>query len=248
VSNGHVESPGDGVDRFEIKLNFDASQIDKAMAVFGIDPDKGKDRRIWFAEIRAGRDGPEALPLLGRGVILRVRAKKSSGDVTLKLRGPDGCIDVAAWRALMDDLDGESKIEGDWAAHRLVSGSLGADLSDEARHALDGPTPDAVDLMSEAQRRLAERLLVPLSGVTLLGPIASRTWEADDDIAAERWTVGDHGDLQFLEVSVVTGDDPEEAQSRLRKRALEGGLDLGDEQEPKTTLVLQHLAGLHGPA
>ena len=66
--------------------------------MFGLDREKAKDRKIWFGEVVTGHDGRDALPLLERGVILRVRAtKKTSGDITLKLRGPDGGIDAAAW-------------------------------------------------------------------------------------------------------------------------------------------------------
>jgi hypothetical protein len=228
----------DRVDRYELKLNVGSPDVEKAMDVFGIEPDKGKDRRIWFGEVLGGDDGRGALPLLGRGVILRVRAKKNSGDVTLKLRGPDDCLDVAAWRARTAGL--EAKIEGDWGARRLVSGSLDADLSGAGRAALDHPHPAIVDLMSVAQRRLAAELLVPLTEVTLLGPVAARKWDADHDgdVAAELWEVDD---LRFLEISVVTDDDPEKAQDRLRERAADAGLAV-DEGEPKTTTVLRYLA------
>jgi hypothetical protein len=231
----------DQVDQYEIKLNVASSDVEKAMALFGIKPDKGKDRRIWFGEVLSGDDGRDALPLLGRGVILRVRAKKSGGDVTLKLRGPDGCLDVAAWRARTAGLD--AKIEGDWAARRLVSGSLDAELSAAGRAALDHPGPAVVDLMSVAQRRFAAELLLPLTAVTLLGPVAAQKWDADHDgdVAAELWEVDG---LRLLEISVVTKDDPEKAQDLLRKRAADAGLAL-DEGEPKTTMVLRRLAERH---
>jgi hypothetical protein len=223
----------DDVDQFEIKVNFGAAQIEKAMQVFGLDPDAGKDRRIWFGEITNGRDGREALPLLGRGVILRVRAKEDEGDVTLKLRGPDGCIDAGAWRDRTRGLD--AKVEGDWAGRRLVSASLSADF-DAAGDELDHPSLTA--LMSDAQRALARELLIPISAVELLGPIASRKWKVGD-VEAERWVVDD---LTFLEISVVTKKDPEKAQHRLEQHARDGGLKLEDDQEPKTTRVLRHLA------
>ena len=126
------------------------------------------------------------------------------GDVTLKLRGPDGCLDAAAWRTRTAGL--EAKIEGDWAGHRLVSGSLDADLTDAGRAALGKPAPVVADLMSEAQRKLAKELFLPLADVTLLGPVAAKKWDAenDGDIAAELWEVDD---LRFLEISVVTDDE-----------------------------------------
>jgi hypothetical protein len=227
----------DLVDQYEIKLNVTAPDVEKAMQVFGIEPHKGKGRRIWFGEVLTGDDGPGALPLLERGVILRVRAKKNSGDVTLKLRGPDGCLDAEAWRARTGGLD--AKIEGDWSGRRLVSASLDSDLTVAGRAAVDQPDPALDRLVSPAQQRLATELLVPLREVTLLGPVAATKWEPDHDgdVAAELWEVDE---LRFLEISVVTKDDPEGAQERLRKRAAGAGLAV-DEGEPKTTTVLRHL-------
>jgi hypothetical protein len=227
----------DGVDRFEIKVNFAAAQIDKAMEVFGIDPAAAKQRRIWFGEVVSGRDGRGALPLLERGVILRVRAKAHSGDVTVKLRGPDGCLDVAAWRARTQGLD--AKVEGDWAARHLVSASLDATFEASVPN---GSAPAPATVLSTAQKALARDLLVPLDQVELLGPIDARKWDpdGDDGVAAELWTVDD---LRFLEVSVVTEDDPEKAQEQLRGRARDAGLTLDEGQDPKTTIVLRRLAG-----
>jgi hypothetical protein len=65
------------------------------------------------------------------GVIVRVRAKKKSGDVTIKLRDPDGGIDARAWRAGAGNRS-DAKIEGDWTGKRLVSASLGHDLDEDA--------------------------------------------------------------------------------------------------------------------
>lgn len=228
--------------RFEIKLNFAADQIEQAMHVFGIDADQGKDRRIWFGEIRDGLDGIDALPLAARGIILRVRAKKKGGDVTLKLRGPDGCIDVGSWHARTDRFGDAAKIEGDWAGRRQVSASLSHDFDDSV-----GPAPSLTDLLSNGQRQLSQELLVPLGPVTLLGPITATKWDADGDgeVAAELWAVDD---LRFLEVSIVTADEPEKAQAALEQRARDGGLLLAPGQETKTSTVLKHLAGRHdGP-
>jgi hypothetical protein len=159
VSN--VQNGADGPSPFEIKLNFEASQITQAMQVFGIEEDEGKDRSIWFGEILDGRDGVTALPLSGRGVILRVRTMENGGDCTLKLRGPDGCLDLAAWRKRTDEFGEAAKVEGDWAGRRLVSASLDHDLDDDERAAMDGPAPVLASVLSEPQRLLAHDLLVP---------------------------------------------------------------------------------------
>ena len=176
-----------------------------------------------------------------RGVILRVRAKKKGGDVTLKLRGPDGCVDVGGWQARTARFGDAAKIEGDWAGRRQVSASLGHDFDAAAGAVLDGPAPAVADLLSGEQRLLAQELLIPLGPVTLLGPITAKKWDADGDgdVAAELWSVDT---LRFLEVSVVTTDAPEKAQAALEQRAREGGLDLVPGQETKTSTVLTYLA------
>ena len=80
----------------EIKLDFAATQIEQAKIVFGLD-DQPEQRRISFSEVINGLDGRNALPLLGRGVVLRFREKRMS-DATLKLRAPGGAINAAAWK------------------------------------------------------------------------------------------------------------------------------------------------------
>jgi hypothetical protein len=227
----------------EIKVNFGPDQIEKAKKVFGLDRES-KDRQIWFGEILSGQDGRDALPLLERGVILRVRAtKKQSGDVTLKLRGPDGCIDASAWDKRTRSLTGESKLEGDWADQRLVSASLTAKSDKAGREDLAAELPPITSLMSEEQTDLARELLISIDGVELLGPIVAQKWEHEQEggIDAEEWSVGS---LHFLEISVVAkaGTDPEEAQQELEQRARAGGLEFEEGGGPKTTLVLQHLA------
>jgi hypothetical protein len=181
-----VQNDADGPTLFEIKLNIEAPQIAHAMQVFGIEEDEGKDRSIWFGEILDGRDGVTTLPLSARGVILRVRTKENGGDCTLKLRRPDGCLDLAAWRKRTDEFGEAAKVEGDRAGRRLVSASLDHDLDDDARAAMDGPAPVVASVLSEPQRLLAHELLVPLAPVTLLGPIAARKWKLGGGVEAER--------------------------------------------------------------
>ena len=84
----------------EIKVNFTGSQIEQAKQVFGLEAGRGQEaghlvrrdpdraRRPGGAASAGPRRHPAGPP-----------AKKESGDVTVKLRGPDGCIDVAAWDA-----------------------------------------------------------------------------------------------------------------------------------------------------
>jgi len=230
-------------DGVEIKLNFGASQIAQARELFELDRDDGKARRIWFGENRRGLDGRSALPLSARGIILRVREKKNS-DVTLKIRGPDGCLDLSVWTERTRGLGELAKVEGDWSGERrLVSASLDGALGEKALDELGKRNPVVERLLTEEQRALAEELLLPLHSVELLGQIEARKWdpEHDGDVAAELWEVDE--DMRFLEVSVwVTARDPEAALKDLEQRAVKGGLRIDPMQNTKTTTVLRHLA------
>jgi hypothetical protein len=226
----------------EIKVNFTGMQIERAKEVFGLEADDADEREIRFGEILTGADGRGALPLLERGVILRVRSKKESGEVTLKLRGPDGCVDVPAWTRAVAQVTDEKKIEGDWADHRLVSASLTAKSDKAGRKDFEEGAPAIADLMSEDQKKLGDTLMIALGQVELLPPISARKWkhEHDGDVDAEEWTVGD---LHFLEISVLAKADPAGAQRALHQRVVDGGLKLEEEQKPKTTQVLKFLTG-----
>ncbi|WP_203996476.1 hypothetical protein [Virgisporangium aurantiacum] len=235
------------MDGVEIKLSFDSTQIADATRVFKLEPDKGKSRRIWFGENRRGAGGPSALPLSARGIILRIREKKKS-DATLKLRGPDGCIDPAAWRERTAGFGKVARLEGDWAGRRrLISASVDSELSDAARDELTAPAPSLPLLLSDEQRRLARELMIPLTDLELLGPIDATKWDPEDDdgFAAELWDVD--GDLRFLEISILVSDDPLGAQRRLEQAAIDGGLRLDPEQDTKTSTVLRHLASRRSP-
>jgi len=226
-----------GLDGVELKLNFDADQIDNALRVFGFDPDAGSSRRIWFGEVVDGLGGRDALPLFGRGIILRVRAKKKRGDdVTVKLRGPDGGIDVARWRNSAGKSD-DAKIEGDWASKRLVSASLSTKFDDDVP---PGTAPPEInDLLTKEQKDLADQMLIPRDRVTLLGPISATKWDAVDGVEAERWTLDGQ---DSLEISAYVTEDPAEAMQQLRQRAEQGGLKFAAAQETKTAEFLKLLA------
>ena len=88
-----------------------------------------------------------------------------------------------------------------------------------------------------------------LSGVTALGPIASRQWKdlsigSVEDIAAERWTVAG---LDFLELSIRVESGASTATAKQRALVDEiqaRGLKLDDSDETKTARVMKRLAGL----
>jgi hypothetical protein len=85
-----------------------------------------------------------------------------------------------------------------------------------------------------------------LDELQTLGPIQARKWSALEkdhfphDIRAERWQIDQ---LQFLEFSIrVDWDEAEEAQRGLHRLLTDRGVDPSGVDEPKTTLVLRHLA------
>jgi hypothetical protein len=232
----------DELDGTIIRVNFDLPQIEEAMRVFGLDPAVGTRSQLWFGDIVDGADGSEALPLLQRGITISVRGTRRGGNITLQLRGPDGCIDVTAWRSRTQHLEGSTRIVGDWAgARRLVSASLSEEIYVGVQHALSDSHPGMLGLMPEEQRLLASELMVPLHRVVPIGPIGVHSWDLEPpgDVAAELWTIGDA--IRFLEVSVFVIDDPVGGKQRLEERALAGGLALDPLWSADLNEVLQYM-------
>ena len=71
------------------------------------------------------------LPLLSRGIILRIRRNEEdgSGESTVKLCGPEGSVDPKLWRERTRALGDDATIEGDWAADRRLRWSPTAHIS-----------------------------------------------------------------------------------------------------------------------
>jgi hypothetical protein len=228
-------------------LSFTDHQVDMAMDVFGLAAAVARHRRIWFSEAPARADGP--LPLGGRGLILRVRTGEKP-DSTLKLRGPEGCLDPVAWRQLPTTGRDGAKLEGDWSGeHRMIAASLS--------HDLDPPTPDPRSpgdvraLLSDRQIHLAHAWVIPLDKAEPLGPVLADSWEGDIDgvaekCAFERWTVAE---LRFLEISLrVDDDEAETTQQRLAQAVHDAGLTVAPKAGTKTDTVLRRLIAVRwGP-
>ena len=226
--------------RVEVKMSFADHQVDTAMGVFGLADEAARHRRIWFSETPTRADGP--LPLAGRGLILRVRTGEKP-DITLKLRGPEGCLDPVAWRQLPTTGGDGAKLEGDWSgAHRMIAASLS--------HDLDPPIPDPRSpgdvraLLSDRQIHLAHAWVIPLDKAEPLGPVLADSWEGDIDgiaekCAFERWTVAE---LRFLEISLrVDDDEAETTQQRLTQAVHDAGLTDAPKAGTKTDTVLRRL-------
>jgi len=250
TSAGTVPS---GVDGVEIKVTLDEGWVDNGLAAFHLDLAVAERRRIWFCEYRRGSGGPAALPLLARGLILRVRSRSGhADDSTLKLRGPEGCVDPEAWRRRAQAFTGRSRIEGDWAGRRrLVSASLDNDIDgDRIEEVLAEQPPPVLRLFSKEQESLAHDCLFSLDNLDLLGPIRAWKWDQpgmalEPQIAAELWEVDDT--LRFLELSIRVEENPVSAQKELEDIVRNLGLEIASEQETKTRIVLERLASARSP-
>jgi hypothetical protein len=250
MRNNGSNLPPPGIERVELKVTLPASKVERGLTEFGLErkpdpPSKVERRDIWFCERPDLRPKVPQLALLARGIILRVRRDQDrSGGSTLKLRGPEGCVDPDLWGDQIGD-DEDAKIEGDWMADRhLVAASLDNDLkAGRIDEVLTAGRPYPVErLLSPAQEELAKRLLLGLDGLELLGPVDAYKWEQDVDglereLAFELWEVGD---LRFLELSTRAERRPGAVQARLHE--IVGDLQGDEPQETKTRTVLEYLA------
>jgi hypothetical protein len=187
------------------------------------------------------------LPLLSRGVIIRIRQREGEDDdATLKLRGPEGCIDPDLWHGRTESFGKRAKLEGDWVGERhLLSASLDGKIDEGRIDEVVAEQPQQVRrLLSEAQEALAEELLLPLDELQLLGPVRAKKWKPGmgelGDIAAELWEAGD--ELRFLELSVLAEDEPLGHQQRLDEMVRSHSLEVDPAAETKTRAVLEFFA------
>jgi hypothetical protein len=236
-----------GVDGVEIKITLGAEMVERGRQAFRIGLAQAERRSIWFGERLVRHGDPAALPLLSRGVIIRIRQREGEDDdATLKLRGPEGCIDPDLWGGRTGSFGKRAKLEGDWVGKRhLLSASLDAKIKGGRIEEVVAEQPQQVRrLLSEAQQSLADEWLLPLDEVQLLGPVRAAKWRPGTgqlgDVAAELWEVGDR--LRFLELSVLAEDDPLGHQQRLDELVGSHSLEVDPEAETKTRAVLEHFA------
>jgi hypothetical protein len=238
----------------KIKATLGPDQIDEGRAAFHLDTQEALERRIWFCECLEGHGGSGPLPLLARGIILRVRQTHGQGDdTTLELRGPDASIDPELWHQRTQTLDDDARIEGDWMADRhLLSAFLYARIQHGLVEEVAAQRTQPVQrLFSPSQQALAAEWLVPMDRLELLGPVKALTWQAgtgllEKEIAAELWEVP--SGPRFLELFVRggRGQDPILAQKRLEAALLTRGLRIDPQAQTKTRIVLEHLAAASG--
>jgi hypothetical protein len=250
MANNDLRSPPDGVGSVELKVTLAERQVDNALGKLGLDPDgaAAEPREIYFCE----RVGPSSeampLPLLARGIILRIRkVRDGPDDATVKLRGPEGSVDPALWRERTRRFGDDAKIEGDWAAgRRLISASLGSKVEGGRIDEVVADRPQQLRrLLSKAQQELAADLLVELDTLELLDPIHAWKWKGagglDADIMAELWELDDG--LRFLELSMLVDAkaNPVDAKRRFEESVRRRDLTIDAKQETKTSKVLERL-------
>jgi hypothetical protein len=182
MANDDRTSLPDGVEWVELKVTLGGTQVDLGLRAFDLDPEgaAAERREIYFCERVGPPSDPMVLPLLARGIILRIRKNQDSpDDSTLKLRGQEGSVDPTLWRGRTRAFGDDAKIEGDWAAdRRLVSASLDSKVEGGRIDEVVADRPHQVRrLLSKAQEGLAADLLLGLDGLELLDPIQARRWK-----------------------------------------------------------------------
>jgi hypothetical protein len=111
----------------EIKVTINPGQATEAARTLGLRSADAEQRDIWFCEYLNGQGGPIALPLLGQGLILRLRRKHGGADdSTVKVRRREDEPLLENWRR---ELIREEKfrVEGDWVGRRHMEHELAAE-------------------------------------------------------------------------------------------------------------------------
>ncbi|WP_431676895.1 hypothetical protein [Kitasatospora sp. KL5] len=244
----------------EIKISFAGTEAAAAAGALVLDPDRGRRRRLHFWERLDGRPAsgpaatPPALPLLERGVVLRLRRDTSANggaaeaDLTVKLR-PCPAL-PRRWQTADRGKHWEYAVEEDLtgpAYQAVTAASLRIELSPaEARRAEHSPVRRT---LTGRQHQLLEHAGVTgddLRGLTALGPVDTVKWElrwseVAEPVAVEEWTT--RTNLRFLELSVRTGADAAaDVQAQLARALLARNVPLPQFGQTKTRAVLIALA------
>ena len=231
------------LDGVEIKVSFSREQTAEAVAQLDL-PIRPDSWQIHFCEdLNPAAPGT---PLLDLGVILRARTRPDDDDdVTVKLRPCRGSQLTDRWTNETDKL----KVEGDWAGDRhVLAASHTEERPETVIPAVVAQQRPFSDLFTDQQLQyLADCAGFPinLGALTVLSPVTAVRWKKvavappELGLRAERWTVGD---LDFLELSAVAPvEEAPDKQAAVLLFIRSLGLDVPEEQEPKTRQVMEHL-------
>lgn len=239
----------------EIKANIEGG-VGEALAALG-NPTPDTKRLIWFVE---GREAAQTgtLPLLERGIVLRIRSGEGPDDSTTKLRPTEEQALSGQWSKSFTQLPLQYRIEGDWAGDRhALAASAVIEHSQGSLAGLAGAGRLA-QVFTPPQHQLVEECTdagFHTDQLVALGPIGATKWKSlhindIEGVDAERWSVAG---LDFLELSirVERGDDEAvsdyEERSEQTQRSLiaaidKVGLQLSANPESKTKRVLEAMA------
>jgi hypothetical protein len=234
------------LDGVEIKVSLAGSRVDQALEALGLGD--GQPRSISFLE--DATVGVE-LPLLGQGIVLRVRRTGDEEDSTVKLRPCRRSQLTTEWTSEEEGDGWRLRVEEDWAAtRRSLATSCVSDLTEGRIDAVRAGTAPVRRLFGEGQRRFLREcagMRIELDALTLLPAVAATRWEdvrvGDvDEVVVERWTLDD---LDFLELSIrkKSVEKAQSAQRKLEQELADRGLERDDDTS-KTERVLRHLVGL----
>jgi hypothetical protein len=238
------------LDGIEIKVTIGDEKVRAAKKALKLSDDDGRRRKLYFCEAdRPG--GSEALPLLGHGVILRLRQNSGDkDDSTVKLRPFDQARLTPRWLEAGKQDSWEFKVEGDWVGdRRVVAASLVAD-QDEVKEVGRRQAPPSTVFTAEQEQFLLDcaPVKVRLDKLRVLGPVDAIRWSKVPlgrfKAVAEQWDVDD--ELRFLELSILVRPPglAEAAQRDFAEAIAAAGVEPDRSQETKTRKVLEHLAGL----
>jgi hypothetical protein len=236
------------LDGVEIKVSLAGSRVAQALEALGLDGGDGQPRSIGFLE--DATVGVE-LPLLGQGIVLRVRRTGDEEDSTVKLRPCRRSQLTTEWTSEEEGDGWRLRVEEDWAAtRRSLATSCVSDLPAGRIDAVRAGTAPVRRLFGEGQRRFLREcagMRIELDALTLLPVVAATRWEdvrvGDvDEVVVERWTLDD---LDFLELSIrkKSVEKAQSAQRKLEQELADRGLERDDDTS-KTERVLRHLVGL----
>jgi hypothetical protein len=248
----------------EIKISFADAEAAAALDALALHRSDGRRRSVhfWDRPQRAATPGTAVtLPLLDRGVILRLRrddterGSRPEADMTVKLR-PCPAL-PAPWRKDREGDDWDFTVEEDrtgpvftpvLAAALQAERNAGAAQAAERSGSLDG-------VLTDRHRELLGAVGLTgdgLGGLTALGPVNAVKWKQEWDglpraVAIEEWTIATaattgHGP-RFLEVSVHADLSDAAEAGRLLVDALRGlGIAPPQTGETKTRAVMTALA------
>ena len=226
-----------GTEDVELKVTVSEQRENAAVQAFGLDPNAGERRRIFFFDTIH-------LTLFKKHLVLRAReVTGGKDDSTVKLRPVDPQKLHDRWRRLKG-----FKIEADGVGEQLTpSASLSVEQGHGEIKAVERRLRAIEKLFSPEQEELMNlRAPVNFDALQVLGPVDALRWKVTHKslsfpITAEEWTLPNGRDL--LELSIKVPADQAATASAAFDTFLKGlHLEPHGGQETKTRVVLEFFA------